>query len=560
MIRPRLARLLLFLVVLSLFAFSGVASAAGLDPEQPAHTGVTAVLSELVGKWALFAIALGVILIAFLVNRYAPKKRRRIRRVVILFGLYLLCFGATASLNAMGWSMWAERAHFVTALLQAFTLVNIVALAVFELLLPAVRMSSVSITNDIILGAAYIVATFFVLRSAGMNPSSVLTVSAVVTGFVGLSMQTTLSNVFGGLAIQLDDSIHAGDWIQLENGKQGKVKEIRWRHTVVETRDWDTIVVPNSALLSGNIMILGKREGMSLQHRMWVYFNVDFRFSPARVIEVVAEALHAAPIDRVASEPKPSVICYDFAKDGRDSFGFYAVRYWLTDLAVDDPTSSVIRTRIYSALRRAGIPLARPSSTTFVHLDGEDSSERRLERHRRERVAALRAMDVFSVLTDEEFVRLSDHLRYAPFTAGETMTKQGAEAHWLYILTAGSAEVRTHVEDAPAKVVATLQAPAFFGEMGMMTGEKRTADVVARSEVECLRLDKQGFQSIIQARPEIATAISETLASRRVELIAMREGLDAEAKRAREVAERQKILARIQDFFALRESVAPRGR
>ena len=48
-------------------------------------------------------------------------------------------------------------------------------------------------------------------------------------------------------------------------------------------------------------------------------------------------------MERVAADPPPNVICYDFAKDGRDSFGYYAVRYWLTDLAVDDPTSSAIR-------------------------------------------------------------------------------------------------------------------------------------------------------------------------------------------------------------------------
>jgi hypothetical protein len=50
----------------------------------------------------------------------------------------------------------------------------------------------------------------------------------------------------------------------------------------------------------------------------------------------------------------------DLAKDTRDSFAYYAARYWLTDLAVDDPTSSAVRARIYAALRRASIPLARP--------------------------------------------------------------------------------------------------------------------------------------------------------------------------------------------------------
>src|SRR5262249_2513447 len=145
--------------------------------------------------------------------------------------------------------------------------------------------------------------------------------------------------------------------------------------------------------------ILGKRAGKPVQHRMWVYFNVDFRFPPSRVIDVVRDALCAAPIEGVAADPKPSVICYDFAKDGRNSFGYYAVRYWLTDLASDDPTSSRVRGRIFTALLRAGIPLARPAQTLFV--EPEDAGAREA-RHRERRVHALDRIDLFHSLTPEE--------------------------------------------------------------------------------------------------------------------------------------------------------------
>src|SRR5207245_2805941 len=121
----------------------------------------------------------------------------------------------------------------------------------------------------------------------------------------------------------------------------------------------------------------------------------------------------------------------------------YAVRYWLTDIAVDDPTSSVVRTRIFHALRRAGIPLARPVVTTFVQMEDE---ERRSKRHRAQRIEALRSIVLFKTLSDEEVSELADHLRYAPFTAGETMTKQGAVAHWLYIVVNGSADVRATID------------------------------------------------------------------------------------------------------------------
>jgi CRP-like cAMP-binding protein len=363
-------------------------------------------------------------------------------------------------------------------------------------------------------------------------------------------MQATLGNVIGGFALQLDGSVHVGDWLQLPDGTQGKVKAIRWRHTVLETRNWDTLIVPNANLLAQNILILGKRTDMPVQHRMWVYFNVDFRFQPSHVIEVVREALWAAPIECVAEEPKPSVIVYDFAKDGRDSFAYYAVRYWLTDLPNDDPTNSRIRTRIYSALKRAGIPLARPTQTVFFTAEEEDRA--RAERHKVERAQVLEQVSFLESLTKEEREFVAEHLRYAPFTAGETVTHQGAVAHWLYILFQGKVEVRRHAEDPNVvKVVTTIEGPSFFGEMGMLTGAPRRADVVAITDIECYRLDKAGFQRILTERPEIAGQISRTLAKRDVELDTALEGLDEEAQRARMAGAETRLLDRIQEFFGL---------
>ena len=513
---------------------------------------------KVASQWSFVLIAAGVTFVAFLVNRYAPKRRNHVRRVVIIFAIYLLTFGLSAGFNAAGLATWSQWLHVVSEMFESFTVINMAALVLFDVALPAAKVELVTITSDLIVGFAYIVATILVLHGAGMNPSSVVATSAVVSGVLALSLQATLGNILGGVALQVDGSIHVGDWIQMENGKQGRVREIRWRHTVVETRDWDTIIVPNASLLSSNITILGKRDGMAVPHRMWVYFNVDFRHSPTTVIKVVNEALQSGQLERVAAEPKPHAICYDFAKENKDSFAYYAVRYWLTDLAADDPTSSVIRTRIYSALKRAGIPLALPSRALFVTPDDDGSDQTRMGQHPDKRVNAVASFELLKVLTEEERSYVTKRLRAAPFTAGETITKQGAVAHWLYILASGSAEVRMSVDGAPAKLVAKLEGPDFFGEMGMMTGEPRAADVVATTDVDCYRLDREGFEKIITDRPEIAREMSEHLAKRRVELIAVREGLDADAKHLRESVEQERILGRIQTFFGLSPQSATR--
>jgi small-conductance mechanosensitive channel len=511
-------------------------------------------LSELLERWGFAAIGAALVLVAALINRFAPAKRPRIRRALVLYVLFVLLAGAAQILNhlprlrAIG--TWTEDTELIAEVLAALTCVELTCLVVFDLLFPAVGIALVTITSDIVVGLGYLVAIFGVLKAEGVSASSVVTTSAVVSGVLALSLQATLGNILGGVALQLDGTIHVGDWIQLADGSQGRVVTIRWRHTVVETRNWDTIIVPNANLLAQNVTILGKRSGKPIQHRMWVYFNVDFRFSPARVIDVVRTALAVGPIEGVADEPKPSVICYDFAKDGRDSFAYYAVRYWLTDLPNDDPTSSRVRTRVFTALRRANISLARPTQTLF--MTGEEPDSERQRRHHERGMVALAGVELFHSLTAEERSLLGDHLAYVPYTAGETVTRQGNVAHWLYILCAGKVEIRRHLTEGDlAKAVATIDAPGFFGEMGMLTGESRRADVVALTEVECYRLDKAGFEQILHERPEIAAQISGTLARRDLELATVLEGLDEEARKARMAHAETRMLDKIQEFFGL---------
>ena len=502
--------------------------------------------------WAVAGLTAAVVVVAFLVNRWAPKKRKAVRRSAILLVLYLVALGLAFVLRYAGVLGWSDNLRVLAEVLAVFSCINVSGLVVFELGLRRLGVELADIVVDLTIGLAYILATLGILRSSGVNLSGILTTSAVVTGILALSLQATLGNILGGIALQMDNSIRPGDWIQLENGKQGKVLQIRWRHTVIETRDWDTLIVPNAALLAATIMILGKRDGEPVPHRMWVYFNVDFRHAPADVIEVVEAALHAAPIPGVAAEPAPNCVCLDFARERRDSMGYYAVRYWLTDLARDDPTSSRVRERIFSALKRANIPLALPAAQLFVEQNDAEKRERKRKREDEARMQALRAVEILKPLTAEELAAVAPGLRYAPFARGEQITKQGAVAHWLYILFDGKCEIRVSA-DGEDRVVKQLEAPAFFGEMGLMTGEPRAATVVAVTDCDCYRLDKEAFHEIITRRPEIARDISTILAQRRVELQAVREDLDVASRARRIDMEKKRLLSTIQLFFGLDE-------
>src|SRR5213075_645695 len=116
------------------------------------------------------------------------------------------------------------------------SVINVVATLFVSVVLPKAGAQLPMIATDLLIGFGYILSTLGVLSQHGVNPTGALATGAVVSAVVAISLQSTLGNILGGVALQLDGSIHEGDWIQLENGKQGRVRAIRWRHTVVETR------------------------------------------------------------------------------------------------------------------------------------------------------------------------------------------------------------------------------------------------------------------------------------------------------------------------------------
>jgi CRP-like cAMP-binding protein/small-conductance mechanosensitive channel len=492
-----------------------------------------------------------VIVVLAAVTRLVPAaSRRRLRRSVLLYGLYVVVAIAGLGLAAASYGDVALGFTLAADLLRVLLIINLAALALFDLLLPLARWDFPDILHDLTVGAAYLVAAGWLMHHAGVNLTSIIATSAVVTAVIGLSLQATLGNIVGGIALQVDDSLDEGDWIELENKQQGQIKQIRWRHTVIETRDFDTLIVPNGQLMGQTIKVLGKRNGQKVNHRMWVYFCVDFRFSPAEVIETVNKALSAAPIRGVAQTPAAHCICQDLAREHRDGYVLYAVRYWLEDLARDDPTSSDVRERIFSSLRRAGIPLAIPAAALFMSQESSERSERKEARDVDAKLKVLSDIELFRHLDQDERRALAGTARRTPFGRAEVITRQGAKANWLYVLSKGEVEVRVATAEGERRV-AVLTAPSFFGEMALMTGQPREATVVALTEVECLRIDKADFQGILQRRPAIAERISEILAARRVELDAARGNLSEEAQNQRLSRENLRILTGIREFFGL---------
>lgn len=502
-------------------------------------------------------IGIGLLLTLALTRATVPKHLRRTRGTLVLYGCHVVLvpiagwfrfkagMGAVAVIGGPNASVAYEGVRLATLVLGAMTAISMAGQVVFDVVLPRIRLPAPRILRDLLTAAASIIAVFAVATRLGFNLSGIIATSAVVTAVIGFSLQDTLGNIMGGLALQMDNSIGVGDWVKVGD-ISGKVTEIRWRYTAVETRNWETVIFPNSLLMKGQVVVFGRRVGQPPYWRRWIYFTVDASRTPAEVTGAVVDALKGAPIERVAADPAPQCILMDF----NDAGCRYAVRYWLTDIAVDDPTDAAVRVRIYFALKRLGIQMSVPSQHVFMHDATHAHSEDEAGREHGRRLKVLEKLDLFADLQAEERDIIAKGLKYAPFASGEALTGQGNVAHWLYIIVAGEVSIRVTVDGAEREV-SKLRGPVVVGEMGLLTGDPRTATIVGLSDIECYRLDKAAFHTALQIKPALAQTFAEMLARRRVELMAVKEGLSAEAKAARMKENQNEVLGRIRDFFGL---------
>ncbi|GAB4125638.1 MAG: mechanosensitive ion channel family protein [Sideroxydans sp.] len=465
-------------------------------------------------------------------------------------GFYFACLlGLMSSgmLHALDFPRAATILYEVFIIGAGIALIRLLGQLAFRLLLPTIGISPPRITEDLLVIIAYVAWFMVRLRYAGLDLSSILATSAVITAVIAFAMQDTLGNILGGLALQLDNSIEVGDWIKVDD-VAGRVVDIRWRSTLVETRNWETVVFPNSQLMKNKFYVLGRRTDQPVQWRRWVWFNVGLDVPPSRVISVVENAIVNTDIANVAKQPAPNVVLMDMDNKG---YARYALRYWLTDLAVDDPTDGALRWHIMTALQRAGLKLALEERSIHITKENEKYEETMHQREVLLRIKTLRRVELFSSMTEAELTAMAERLRYAPFARGNIITRQGDEgSHWLYIIISGEAEVYLTTPDGGRRTLNVLKKGDFFGEMALLTGAPRRASVIAKTDVECYRLDKEAFEEILQARPAIAEEVSHILAQRTAQLDSVSQDIDS--KKSRDLSQsRSEILATIKRFFSL---------
>ncbi len=188
-------------------------------------------------------------------------------------------------------------------------------------------------------------------NTMGLRLDAVLAASAVLAVGIGFGLQNIAQNFVSGLILLIERPVRHGDFVKV-GGTLGTVDDIGLRATHIITRDEVTIIVPNSALVTAEV-INHSRPTTNLRIRVAV--GVAYGSDTARVKSVLLEVAKNEP--RVLDEPAPEVRLEDF---GDSALGF-ALLCWIAHARDDLRIGSALRFAIDAAFRREGIEIPFPT-------------------------------------------------------------------------------------------------------------------------------------------------------------------------------------------------------
>jgi small-conductance mechanosensitive channel/CRP-like cAMP-binding protein len=399
--------------------------------------------------------------------------------------------------------LWLSAAYFIFCALRVLILDGMLATALGG---PAPDLLR-DVAGAIIFALAVTGIARFVF---GQEITAFWATSGAVGLVIGLALRPVILDVFSGLTINLDHSYQIGEWIHLAGDRDGTVSgevvEINWRATRLRTVEGNLVMVPNSRMGLGIITNYSR----PVPHlRMTVTICLDFSVPVERARRVMLGGVRAMihPEGPLA-DPAPTVMV-----EGTSDLGVvYRVDYWQIDTS--GPTQP--RSRVFEGVLRhlhvAGITPAYPKRDIFTApMPARQHDAWALA----DRTALMGRIDLFSSLPPERLQALAAGLAPEFFHAGEILMRRGEAGESMFVLVEGLLEVRTDPGSRGAEqAVAFIQPGEFLGEMSLLTGEPRSATVVALTDAVTWEITKAQMEPLLRSDPPFAEVLARALAER----------------------------------------------
>ncbi|HMB20254.1 MAG TPA: mechanosensitive ion channel family protein, partial [Spirochaetota bacterium] len=245
-----------------------------------------------------------------------------------------------------------------------------------------------NILQNLVRIGVYLLAIYGIMTFVFDRPVTGLLVSSgIIAGVIGLSMQTTLGDIFAGIALSIEKPYRINDWIEMGDGTIGKVVDINWRSTRLLSWNKSVYVVPNGKAMSSTI------HNYNLPDRVyctWFKMEISPDISPELVRRVLLEA--ALSCKKVLKDPPPVVRL----SDGTSRPYLYSVFVYFEDYPTYFAARDDLFMEIWNYCQKAGI--SPPPSAHDVNVFSGERNEI-IEPGLDELISSV---EIFSPLTENE--------------------------------------------------------------------------------------------------------------------------------------------------------------
>lgn len=207
------------------------------------------------------------------------------------------------------------------------------------------------------------------LNSMGFNLTAIFAASTVLLVGIGFGLQNIAQNFISGLIVLIEQPVRKGDFIRVGDSV-GTVHDIGLRATEVVTRDEVTIIVPNSELVSAQVINHSKP---TRNLRVWLPIGVHYRSDPEVVRRVLSDVMKQTP--QVQKDQPMEVRFEGFGESSLD----FALVFWIEDPREDLKVSSDLRFAIHAALKAHDIEIPYPQRDLHLRSGFEALAPPRVE-------------------------------------------------------------------------------------------------------------------------------------------------------------------------------------
>lgn len=205
----------------------------------------------------------------------------------------------------------------------------------------------------------YLFAFLIVLQFVyNKSITALAALSGALAVILGLSAQTTLGEMFAGIALALSRPFRIGDWVKIGSLDEGRVIDMTWRMVRVETRDKIVLNIPNRMAADHTVRNFS-HPNAAVRITETIYFPQSD--DPRVVQELLDKAL--AAVTGIAADPKP----YALFRGAKDGVSEYSMRYYVEDYKDKDTATENVWKSVLDHIARSQIKIAFPRRYLEIH-------------------------------------------------------------------------------------------------------------------------------------------------------------------------------------------------